>query len=238
MSGTSIPEPPATSPSPAFPNTLWSAVLHALDDDQTRSLQALERLCHHYRPAIQNWFRRAGLTGAEADDQAQQFIARHFGPDGLLHFRPSGARFRAWLLVCLRHQWIDHHRRRDPELEPLDDLELPDPNAASPDGLELDRDIARVMDQHAMAATAQLWQDRSKPFHALSRFLFINPEPGEYARLAHELGMSANQVKSQVFQLRNDYAVAFHAEVRQICLPGDDAGEMRHLLALVPRISP
>lgn len=123
MSGTSTPEPPATSPSPAFPDTLWSAVLHALENDHNRSRQALERLCQHYRPAIQNWFRRAGLTDVEADDQTQQFIARHFGPNGLQHFRPSGARFRSRLLVCLRHQWIDLHRRREPDSEPLDDLD-------------------------------------------------------------------------------------------------------------------
>jgi len=69
-----------------FPNTLWSAVVGAMDANQTRAAESLARLCELYRVPILNWFRRAGLSPAEAEDQTHNFLARHFSGGRLRHF--------------------------------------------------------------------------------------------------------------------------------------------------------
>jgi len=226
------PEPRAQE---LFPNTLWSAVVGATDPNQARAEESLARLCELYRVPILNWFRRAGLSPAEAEDQTHNFLARHFSGGRFRHFERRQARFRSWLLVCLRRQLVDRARAAGPLLEPLEHAEDSMPPEAEAD--DLDRDVARTVHQRALFLAQAAWSpDRLELFRILTSFLFADPQSGAYAHTAEQYQLPARQVKAEMFKLRHDYSVAFHGEVRQICLPGDDEAEMKHLLALVPRL--
>jgi len=221
-----------------FPNTLWTEVLRATGADSSRAAAALTRLCEAYRDPIVHWFRRAGLSPADAEDQAQRFLTKHFSGGRLKNFEPRpSSRFRSWLLTCLRRQLWD---LRHPGRPAIEDISTMDPPASDSDGAaELDREVAQVVHCRALRAAESRWSpQRQTLFGQLVPFLLADPETGAYQRLAPRLGMRPSQVKRAVLDLRHDYSVAFHAEIRQICLPGDDEAEMRHLLPLVARPSP
>ncbi|MBX3734725.1 MAG: sigma-70 family RNA polymerase sigma factor [Verrucomicrobiae bacterium] len=220
-----------------FPSTLWSVVSGAVAAEPAHAEEALARLCELYREPILRWFRRAGLSAEDAQDESQAFLARHFAGQRLSHFERREARFRSWLLTCLRRQLADRIRRIRGEEVPLDSPDAPEfPASESSVALDLDRDVARAIHDRVLARLLSGWATSSPEVgRQLALLLFSDVQAGAYEALAPGLGMAPRELKRRVFEFRNDYAVAFHAEVRQIALPGDDEAEMRHLLALVPR---
>jgi len=130
---------------------------------------------------------------------------------------------------------VDRARAAGPVWEPLEDADLP--LAPEDEANDLDRDVAQTVHQRALFLAQAAWSpDRLELFSVLTSFLFADPEPGAYAHTAEQYQMPARQVKAEMFKLRHDYAVAFHGEIRQVCLPGDDEAEMKPLLTLVPRL--
>lgn len=224
-----------TSPETAgvFPLTLWTEVVRATVSDPQKAATALAKLCEIYRTPIINWFRRSGLSAADAEEQCQRFLVRHFGGERLHHFERRETRFRGWLVTCLKRQLIDFDRSNPPLTEPLDGRDFPAPT--NEESIGVDGDVAKVIHRHSLEAIRSTWSKKAPLFDELVQFLLADPEGGEYRSVGERMGLRPSQIKRAVFELRHDYSVAFHREVRQICLPGEDEEEMRYLLKLVPR---
>lgn len=241
LSSMTVTESEGCGPKPVaaglFPSTLWSVVSGAVAADPERAELALARLCELYQDAITSWFRRAGLSPQDAKIESQNFLVHHFAGGRLKNFQRREARFRSWLLTCLRRQLADRGRRKtgdEVSLDSPDTPELPAPDSA--EAVDLDRDVAAAIHERVMVSLrSSLPASPPDLGRHLSRLLFSELKAGEYETLGPQMGLTPRELKRRVFEFRNDYAVAFHGEVRQIALPGDDEGEMRYLLALVPR---
>jgi RNA polymerase sigma-70 factor (ECF subfamily) len=71
-----------------------------------KDAEAWERFVWRYRPMIYGWCREWGLQGADADDVAQDVLAKL--TEKLGHFRYDSSRcFRAWLKTVTQHAWSD-----------------------------------------------------------------------------------------------------------------------------------
>ncbi len=71
-----------------------------------KDARAWEQFVWRYRPMIYGWCREWGLQGADAEDVAQDVLARL--TEKLAGFRYDPSRcFRAWLKTVTQHAWSD-----------------------------------------------------------------------------------------------------------------------------------
>ena len=188
-SGTSVPQ------RSVFVTTHWSVVLAAGRDDTPRASDALARLCQTYWYPLYAYVRQRGYAPHDAQDLTQEFFARLLDKNYLQGLQRDQGRFRAFLLVALKHflanewdratrkkrggdvvilslNWQDAEARY--QIEPADTL--------SPDKLYdrlwavtlLERVITRLRDENNAA-------DKSKLFDTLSPFLTIGKSAIPYA---------------------------------------------------------
>ena len=229
------------SPPPGlFPETQWSLVTTAGAANPERAIESLGRLCATYRQPIFRWLRASGLTHHAAEDAAQDFIQHLLAKGGLANLTPDGARFRTYLVACLRHRM---HDRRDADQAAkrgggIEHADMEQFDISGPDGnwdRELDRAFALEVHQRALAAVGQAWRNtgRHRRFEALEPFVLKSPLEGEYARIGTPLGLNPRQVKRMVFDLREAYFTAFRAEVAQTVAPEELAAEITHLVAIL-----
>ncbi len=71
-----------------------------------RDAGAWERFVWRYRPMICGWCREWGLQGADAEDVAQDVLAKLTGKLGQFRYDPSRC-FRAWLKTITQRAWSD-----------------------------------------------------------------------------------------------------------------------------------
>lgn len=223
-----------------FPDTHWSLVTTAGAANPERALEALGRLCAVYRQPIYRWLRASGLPHHAAEDAVQDFIQHMLARGGLTNLTPHGARFRTYLLACLRNRMRDRHEADQAAKRGggADHTDLARMDLAGSDGnwdRELDREFALTVHRRSLAEVEQAWQKsgRHPRFVALQAFVLQGPEDGEYARAGVSLGLSAHQVKRLVFDLREAYFTAFRAEVAQTVAPEELAGEVAHLVGIL-----
>ena len=94
-------------PEGAFHTTRWSVVLAA----QAGRRPELEELCRAYWWPLYAYARRAGASAEEAEDVVQGFFARLIEKDDLAAVAPEKGRFRAFLLVALKHHLANERDR-------------------------------------------------------------------------------------------------------------------------------
>src|SRR5262245_49447561 len=86
-----------------FTTTHWSVVLAAGQSSSAASQAALEQLCHAYWYPLYAYVRRRGYSPQDAEDLTQGFFERLLQRDLLADLRPTGARFRSFLLHALKN---------------------------------------------------------------------------------------------------------------------------------------
>jgi hypothetical protein len=70
----------------------------------------------------------------------------------------------------------------------------------------------------------------------LSGFIFQEPQPGEYPRLAAQWKVTESGVRSSVQRIRERYAALFRAEIANtVSDPRDVDGEIAHLIKALGR---
>jgi len=229
----------STSNSP-FPPTLWTVVFEATQSDPEKSARALGRLCEVYHQPILAWLLRRGVPADEAQDVAQGFVQFLLEKNRLEHFKRGEARFRSFLLKCLkgyqRDEWRRcHAEKRGGGQEPVD-LDETDPGAAVEVDKILDLDCAKASHHGAMHKLAA--EKYARPPHA-SRFAILRlliwgaDEDASYADIGARLQMTTNHVKKAVHDLRHDYHKAFRGVVAESVKPELVDEETRYLLTLL-----
>ncbi len=236
-------EIPPDGPLPVgFPTTQWSRVLVA-GGDELDSDQALEDLCRLYWPPLYTFLRRRGHAPHDAQDLTQGFLMRLLARADLGTLSPEKGRFRTYLLAGLRNYSIkqalaDKAQKRGGGQRPLsiDTAEAerlcgPDLAAESPE-LAFDRRWCRtVLDQALMRLQDELYARGKRPmFEKLSPFL-EGVEPGEYAGVAAELGMTTGALAVALHRMRARLQELVRSVVAEtVVSPERITEELQHLL--------
>jgi RNA polymerase sigma-70 factor (ECF subfamily) len=226
-----------------FHTTHWSVVLHARGDS-SGAHAALARLCETYWYPLYTFVRRQGHGPHDAQDLTQEFFARLLAKGWLAAVAPERGRFRAWLLVAMKHFLANEWDRVRAEKRG---------GKTSLVSLDESRAEARYCGEAATTETAEHLYDRQWALTLLDRVLatlraeFSTPEKAAqfdalkgaltgdhtpYAEIATQLGTSEGAVKVAVHRLRERYRALIRAEIAQtVATPEEIDAEMRHLLA-------
>ena len=229
-----------------FPTTHWSVVLTAGQRESHQASAALEKLCRAYWFPLYAYVRRRGYDAADAQDLTQSFFARLLERNLLAGLKPTGAKFRSYLLTALKNFLIDEwekartvKRGGGAMVFPLDQLQAESrypherADAATPDVLFDRRWAETVLDQ----ALEQLRQEYAAAgnqllFDALVNCLTGAEQTQPHAGLGRRLGMTEDAVKMAVHRLRKRYAAWLRRGVAQtVSSPGEVDEELRCLLA-------
>ncbi len=222
--------PEASSPRPeAFATTQWTRVLQARGDSP-EAKAALSDLCAAYYAPAFAFIRSNAPDEDSARDLTQEFFARLLARQGIDTVDPARGRFRSFLLGAVK-QFLadirDHGRRLkrgaglpmesiDPGTDTSPGLQLPDPQALSPD-LEFDRKWALTLLDRALAALAEEHRAAGKPgqFDTLKPWLTGDTESISQADAARQLGLNESAVKVAIHRLRRRFREAVKNEIAQ-----------------------
>jgi len=230
-----------------FQTTKWSLVLTAAHGGD-RSREALEWLCATYWYPLYAYVRRQGLDAESARDLTQSFFVSLLEPNSLERIDPGLGKFRAFLLVSIKH-FLSHHREREGALKrrmddpsfrvDLTDAEriygLEPATGLSPEELYESR-WARAVLLRALKRLREESETTGKGplFHKLSGHL-TGDEP-DYDRIAQEMGTTTGALRVAVHRLRKRLGALLREEVAQtISDPGDLDDELRNLLHAASR---
>ncbi len=238
---------PSPERSPVFHTTHWSVVLQATGGD---SSAALERLCQTYWYPLYAFVRREGHDEHDAQDLTQGFfellLAKHY----LKEVDREKGRFRSFLLASLKHylanEWKKANRQKRGGLVETISFDAADaeeryrlePAEASSAEVIYDRRWARAVLDSVMAKLRAEFAQTGKEdrFEPLSRFIFQEPQSGEYSQLAAQWKITESGVRSSVQRIRQRYAGLFREEIAHtVSDPRDVDGEIAHLLAALGR---
>ena len=244
-----IPEPttPASSHSRGlFVTTQWTRVLEARGDTPDAKA-ALSDLCAAYYAPVFTFIRRNAPGEDTARDLTQEFFARLLARHGIENVERERGRFRSYLLGAVKHFLADmrdhNHRLKrgagqpleslDPGTDTSPGLQLPDPNAPSPEH-EFDHKWALTVLDRALAALAGEHKAAGKTgqFDALRPWLTGDTENLSQADAARRLGMNESAVKVAIHRLRRRFRELVKAEIGQtLNNPAQVADELSCLLA-------
>lgn len=238
------PAPPATVPD-GFGTTCWSIVL-AVASPGRRRQDALDQLCRAYWRPVYVYARRRGLTVPDAEDAAQSFFAAMLGSGFFEKADPDRGKFRAFLLTAFRNHLTNLHesahaqkRGGGAEAIAIDSAEaeaglaLSSPEPLSPDA-GFDRVWALTIMERAIARleAEQAAADRAAQFARLRHLLGATAQPGEYDRIATELGVARATVPVLVHRLTKRYRELIRGEVAEtVASAADIDSELRYLFA-------
>jgi RNA polymerase sigma-70 factor (ECF subfamily) len=226
----------------AFHTTHWSVVLQAASGD---SAAALERLCRAYWYPLYAFVRRQGHDSHDAQDLTQGFFELFLAKHHLKDVNRDKGRFRSFLLASLKHflanEWKKSNRQKRGGLvekisfdatEAEERYRLEPADETSPE-IVYDRRWARAVLDSVMAKLREEFSQSGKGgrFEVLSRFIFLEPQPGEYPRLAAQWKVTESGARSSVQRIRERYAVLFRLEIANtVSDPRDVDGEIAYLL--------
>jgi RNA polymerase sigma-70 factor (ECF subfamily) len=211
---------------------------------------ALEALCRTYWYPLYAYVRQRGQTPEDAQDLTQEFFARLLQKEWLAELDPSpqAGGFRSFLLTALNRFLLNEHDRKTAakrgggcEFLSLDH-ELAEGRFSSEpkteDSLEkgFDRRWALALLDAALTRLSKETSaaGRVRSFKLLSPFLSRDAEPGEYANIAKELGMTLGALGVAVHRLRQRYGEIVREEVAMTMASAADVDqEIRYLFAAV-----
>lgn len=244
---------PAPDPTPApaggrvqgngvFATTDWSIVLDAGTDGSRKRL-ALEQLCRTYWQPVYIFIRRLGHDREPARDLTQAFFAHLLANDFFATADPERGRFRGYLRQSCRLFLGNEWQKRTAEkrgggqsaipwenLTPADEGQFASPADPS---TEFDRQWALALLRHALE---QLEQEQTqagehRTFELLRPYLTVRPEPGDYERLATQLGVARGTMPVLVHRLGRRYQELIRAQVAAtVANRAEVDDELRHCL--------
>lgn len=230
-------------PEDPFHTTRWSLVLRSRSDSDGESLNALNELCQLYWIPIFGYIRRRTASNEEAEDLTQAYFARLLEKEYLHHADPDRGKLRAFLLTDLR-LFLSNERDRAnaqkrkgsaPDLS-IDFSEFPETlseelvDAEAPDQW-FDRQWAMRVFETAIHRLQEDYENRGRA----ELFERIKPclegaDPGEADEIAADLGISANNVKQQIFRLRQRFRMIFRGLIADTVDSEEEVDqEIRHL---------
>ncbi len=242
----SRPDHPSEKPRHCFTTTHWTVVLSAGGGDSRQASEALEKLCRAYWFPLYAYIRRRGHAPEDAEDLAQAFFAQLLEKRWLDGVQRNGRPFRSFLLAALNGFLANQYDRatamKRGGKEPVLSLDVGDAERLYSQEPARDETPERMLDRRwALAvlgrALTRLSQETTaagkvRQWEQLSPFLSREPEAGEYAAVAADLGMSTGTVGVAVHRLRQRYREQVRAEIAEtLADPAQLDAEMSELFA-------
>lgn len=232
----------STRSSDRFSTTCWTQVA-ASQGDSTLAKAALGELCNDYYEPVVTFIRYSGKDPDSALDLAHSFFAHVLKGHAFEGADPNRGRFRSYLLGAVKHflaqYWAKENRLRrggDAEVVPIDESGVdPQNSSTSPDDA-FDRRWATIVLNRALEALKVECEetDHTALFQHLRPWLTGDATHGNQAKLAEQLQMEPNTLKSHVNRLRKRFRDCVRAEVaRTLADPAQTGEEMRSLLAVL-----
>ncbi len=232
-------------PGSDFVTTQWTRVLEARGESPDAKA-ALSDLCAAYYAPVSVFIRRNAPDEDSARDLTQEFFARLLARHSIDHADPQRGRFRSYLLGAVKHFLADmrdreHRLKRgagqplesiDPGTDTSPGLQLPDPQAPSPDH-EFDRKWALTLLDRALAALAAEHHaaGKSDQFEALKPWLTGDTDNYSQADVVRRLGLNEGAVKVAIHRLRRRFREVIKLEIaRTVSDRAQVDEELRHLL--------
>lgn len=239
--------PPRTD---IFVTTRWTVVLSAGQKTSPQSEKALAELCQQYWYPLYAYVRRQGKSKEDAEDLVQAFFARFLEKNYLAGLRAERGKFRAFLLVSLKHflanEWDKANRqKRGGGIEHLsldwqsadERYHLDPPDPGSPDR-SFDRAWALALLEQVILRLQQESEAEGKGplFQQAKGYLMVGEQAIPYADAAGALQMDEGAVRVAVHRLRKRYRELLREEITQtLDNPADVAEELRSLLAALQK---
>jgi len=238
-------DPEGAVPRPeAFVTTRWTRVLEARGNSP-EAKAALSDLCDVSYAPVFAFIRRTAPDEDSARDLTQEFFARLLARQGVDTADPQRGRFRAFLLGAVKHFLADmrdhaHRLKRgggqllesiDPGTDTSPGLQLPDPNAVSPDR-EFDRKWALALLERALASLAREHKaaGKSDQFEALKPWLTGDTENLSQAAAARQLNLNEGAVKVAIHRLRRRFREVIKNEIGQTVSDSAEVDQELHYL--------
>ena len=212
----------------------------------SQAADALEKLCRTYWYPLYAYVRRQGESPHDAQDLTQEFFARLLARNYLGTVGREKGKFRSFLLAALNHFMSDERDRaratkrggskvivsldeEDAETRYQADMASPLP----PDKIFEKRWATTLLEQaFAKLREESVAAGKAERFDRLKVFLQEGSDPGDYAAIGLELGMTANTVAAAVHRLRDRYRELVRVEIAHtVAGPAEIQEEMRHLFA-------
>ena len=210
-----------------FATTRWTMVVSAGHAGTPQSAEALEGLCQAYWFPLYAYVRRRGHTREDAEDLTQAFFADLLERRDLARADAEKGRFRAFLLVSLKH-FLANERDRAGRLKrggnvthfPLD-LQSADTQFQIADGRQIppdaayDREWAVALLERVISKLQQeaVREGKGERFERLKSFLTMGKGEIPYASAAAALAMDEGAVRVAVHRLRKRYRELLKHEV-------------------------
>jgi RNA polymerase sigma factor (sigma-70 family) len=229
-----------------FVATRWSVVLAAGGPDaDSKRQRALEELAQIYWFPLYAFVRRQGQSPETAEDLTQEFFSRLIEKHSLRHVDPSKGKFRSFLLASLKHFLGNDYDKAQAQkrggrrkvvaldalnaearyaIEPVDEM--------TPERLFEQRWAWAVLDQVLLRLREQYTaKGQVALFEALKGALLQRPVAGQYADVAHKLGMNQGAVVVAAHRLRGRNRKLLRDEIAQtVAEPGLVDAEVTYLL--------
>ena len=232
-----------------FATTHWSVVLAAGGTDTPAANAALETLLRAYWKPLYFYLRQRGQTHHDAEDLVQAFFCRFLEKDAIREASRQRGRFRSFLLASLKNFLANEYDRAttlkrggsQPHLS-LDTAALAEAAASElvatdvPPEQVFDREWAQTVFDHALQRLEREFTEDGKQaqFNALAPFLHQPPGPGDYERVATQIGLRSALMPTAVLRMRQRFRDLVRAEIAAtVATPAEVDAEIRYLVDLL-----
>lgn len=233
----------------AFRSTRWSVVLNLREADPEKARKALEELCRIYWPPLYAFARRKGIGPHDAKDLVQGFFQQLCEREVFRGYAPQhGAKFRTWLLSCLKRFEIGEWRKKNAEKRGRNvvevSLDLEDeqgraayevPGSPTPEAA-FDAALARRLSQRVFERleAEQVKGGNAELYRELKPQLLEDRAEGAmqtYARLGVKFGMTVENIAKRQGRLKTRFREIFREEVAQLVADEKEIeDELRYLV--------
>lgn len=233
----------APLPRGSFPQTRWSVVLAAQNDDPA----ALASFCHAYWFPLYAYARRTGRSVDDAEDLTQSFFERMLSIDFLSRARQERGRLRSFLLHSFNNFAAEEWRKRAAqkrgggqrvlEIDGVSAEEryaLESRDTVTPE-VEYERAWVREILRQTMKRLEASYESAGKGgvFNALRDLLVDGSAERSYLEIAASLGISEASARFAAFTLRQRYRALLRETVAETVAVDDDVeNELAHMRVL------
>ena len=228
--------------SDVFATTQWTVVLAAGTSDESKSRDALQRLCETYWHPVYGFVRRKGFCPDDAEELTQEYFARLLSGESLRRVDRSKGKFRAFLLASVKNflanEWDRRKTKKRGGNRTILSLDQARAEAwyvssrdSSPEKLFerrwaltlLERVLQELLREYAGSNQQDL-------FNALKPALTGEGPMESYAEIGQRIGLREGAVKVAVHRLRRRYRELLRAEIAQtVVSPKEIDEEIRYL---------
>ena len=227
-----------------FASTYWSVVLRAGTEESAEARDALGELCRTYWKPVYVFVRGRGYSPPDAEDLTQGFFEHLLERKVVGKADRERGRFRAFLLVCLKHylasnQRREHAQRRCPgrddfigsaEMEPR---LVRDPSFGVDPERTYERHWATTLLEKVLTGLEAEMREAGmgELFAQLRAHVCREEEAVPYRELAERTGVEEGTLRTRVSRLRGRYRERLREAIRQTVATEEEVDdEIRHLM--------